>query len=59
MKAKETFQEKINNFDKYKDEALDWLNENYSKVKELFDETPVSHFIFEPFIAGFLGRLLL
>tara|TARA_B100000575_G_scaffold206059_1_gene167464 strand:- start:471 stop:2045 length:1575 start_codon:yes stop_codon:yes gene_type:complete len=56
MKAKETFQDKINNFDKYKDEALDWLNENYSKVKELFDETPVSHFIFEPFMGVFENK---
>ena len=56
MKAKETFKEKINNFNKYKDEALNWLNENYTKVKELFDETPVSHFIFEPFMGVFENK---
>ena len=52
--ANRKFDEFESKFEGYKDEgfinsALNWLKQNFLKVKELIDETPVSKFIFEPF----------
>ena len=55
------FKDLNNRFKRYKDnellkEASRWVEENYSKIKELASDTPISKFIFEPFLGVFENK---
>ena len=48
-----TINEKLNNYNNYYDDAKKWFEDNFEKIKQLFEDKKLRDFIFEPFVGVF------
>ena len=45
--------EKLNNYKNYYEESKSWFEDNFEKIKQLFEDKKLRDFIFEPFVGVF------
>ena len=48
-----TMDQKLNNYKTYYDDAKKWFEDNFEKIKQLFEDKKLRDFIFEPFVGVF------